>query len=157
MRANGGLPRNPLDRPCGGIPDWARVYGRGLTNHTIYRAPIHAQQVLMPSFAYRNFDPNHNRELRIKFMLNELSEDKFKVAIQRDEKSRQKNNDIYNVLEMFVNVMTDIMQRLCGTDGSVMNEFEPLRIYVNESMGIVSRNFSNCRVPRLLESYAWDM
>lgn len=161
MRANGGLPRNPMDRPCGGIPDWSRVVTRGLTNHAIYRAPIHAHQVLMPSFDHRHFDPNHNRELRIKFMLNELTDDKFKIAIQRDEKSRQKNNDIYNVLEMFVNVMTDILQRYVATATPPATEFgqefENLRMYVNDNMSSVSRNFSNCRVPRLGVGYAWDM
>lgn len=158
LRAAGTLPRNPLDVPCGGLPDWQFV--RPFVNHAVYRLPIHADQVLRHTYAAREFNPALNRELRIKFMMNELTADKFKTLIQRDEKNRQKNSDIYNVLEMFSTVMTDLFQKLVN-NGDVQvftTEFEQVRDYVNESMGTVSKNYSNCRVPRIRpHDNSWDM
>jgi hypothetical protein len=159
LRAAGTLPRNPLDVPCGGLPDWS-ILRQFRIDHSVYRLPIHADQVLRHVFAYREFDPTRNRELRIKFMMNELSADKFKTLIQRDEKSRQKNSDVYNVLEMFSTVMTDLFQKLAGGSdiGLFMDEFLQLRTYVNESMAVVSQNYSKCRVPRInLTTNTWDM
>lgn len=158
MRANGTLPRNPLDRPCGGYPDWTYVAPLRVP-HAIYRLPIHATHILRPSFARRDFDPAHNRELRIKYMLNEINTEKFKILIQRDEKSRQKNNDIYNVLEMFSNVMEDLLLVLIEDNllEKFMTSFEELRVYVNTSMTTISKNYSNCRVPTIRENLAWDM
>jgi hypothetical protein len=158
MRTNGGLPRNPLDRPCGGMPEWPVVRSLGIS-HAVYRLPLHADLVLRPFYDRRDFDPNHNRELRIKYMLNEIDSDKFKTLIQRDEKSRQKNNDVYNVLEMFSTVITDLLQTFVTERNMVAfnAELEELRVYVNQSMTSVSKNYSNCRVPRIREDLSWDM
>ena len=92
-------------------------------------------------------------------MLNEINAEKFKILIQRDEKSRQKNNDIYNVLEMFSNVMEDLLLVLIADTllEKFMTSFEELRVYVNTSMTTISKNYSNCRVPTIRENLAWDM
>ena len=159
LRTNGNLPRNPLDVPCGGIPDWVLVRDFGV-NHGIYRLLIHGDHVLRPMYGYRNFDPGHNRELRIKFMMNELTSEKFKSLIQRDEKCRQKNTDIYNVLEMFSTVMTDLLQKLVNDRNSenFTREFTHLVEYVNTSMAEVSSVYSNCRVPLINTAQnSWNM
>jgi len=158
MRTNGTLPRNPLDRPCGGLPDWGLMYQVGLP-HANYRATIHAELVIMPWYTRAEFDPNTNRELRIRYMMNELDGDKFKTLIQRDEKNRQKGVDVHNVLEMFVNVMTDIFQKLIVTKNLVlaMAEIDEIRAYVNVSMSNISKTYSNCRVPKIQDDYSWDM
>jgi len=110
----------------------------------------------MPS--YDRVAADH-REMRIKYMLNELTDEKFKSMIQRDEKSRQKNTDVHNVLDMFVTVMTDLLQKLIITQSTVKFyiEAENIRKYTNESLSTVSKNFSNCRVPNLRDDFHWDM
>jgi len=155
MRANGGLPRNPMDVPCGGFPDWS-IVRQYIPQHSYYRAPVHAQHVLMPLYDRALAD---HREMRIKYMLNELTDEKFKSMIQRDEKSRQKNTDVHNVLDMFVTVMTDLFQKLIITQSAVKFyiEAENIRKYTNESLATVSKNFSNCRVPILRDDFHWDM
>ena len=64
-------------------------------------------------------------------------------------------------LRLLFSVMTDILQRYVATAtppaAEFGQEFENLRIYVNDNMSSVSRNFSNCRVPRLAAGYTWDM
>jgi len=158
MRANGGLPRNIHDQPCGGMPEWSSVRLFGI-NHSMYRAPVHAQHVIMNQFNNQTFDPNRNRELRIKFMLNELTEEKFKISIQRDEKNRQKSSDIHNVIEMFVTVSTDLFQRLV-IERDVQRfctEFENVRTYMNDSLNVVSKNYSNCKIPFLSQENIWNM
>jgi len=93
------------------------------------------------------------------YMMNEITEETFKIKIQRDEKSRQKNNDINNILEMFSNVMNDLFQTITvdRDHEKFMNSFEELRVYVNSSMLSVSHNYSNCRVPKIRENWSWDM
>jgi hypothetical protein len=157
LRTSGNIPRNPMDVPCGGLPEWGVIRKFGIS-HEIYRLPIHGEHVLGPSYQYREFDPHHNRELRIKYMMNDISEEKFKILIQRDEKCRQKNGDVSNILEMFSTVMTDLFQKLVseGNSETFMIEFEQLKLYVNSSMSNVSSNYSNCRVPRIIDMH-WDM
>jgi len=158
MRINGGMPRNPLDRPCGGLPEWEEV-GLITGDHRCYRSVIHARYVIMPQFEKRTVEPNDNKELRIKFMINEISEEKFKNYIQRHEKNRQKNNEVYNIIETFVNVLTDLFQCLVQEKNVVKftKESRAIRLYINEALSAVSKNFDKCRVPKLLDSYQWDI
>ena len=50
-------------------------------------------------------------DLRIKYMLNRISEDEFKIILQRREKKIQKKQDITNLVNMFVTCMTDIIYK----------------------------------------------
>jgi hypothetical protein len=174
VERNGQHPaRNPLDIPCGGIPNAQQVMRAIRTANNIlydkishiYRMIIHIQNV--EQYTYR---PNpglevgeaSNRDLRIKYMRNHISKEKFKVLLQQREKARLKKEEIYNVLQTTVMAGTDIFQRAVKRAGraslayteveEVSNELQELRVFVNEGMSKISKTYS-CVTPHILENW----
>jgi hypothetical protein len=121
----------------------------------MHRAVTHATQYLTGFYMTH---PINNREMRIKYMMNELSEDKFKKEIQRTEKAAERARDIRQVVDMFTAVATDLWQQLmAGGDPQMFyDSMMGLREYTNTSMMSVSKTFSNCVTPRLGAEYNWD-
>jgi hypothetical protein len=121
----------------------------------MHRAVTHATQYLTGFYMTH---PINNREMRIKYMMNELSDDKFKKEIQRNEKAAERARDIRHVVDMFSAVSTDLWQQLmAGGDPQMFyDSMMGLREYTNTSMAGVSKTFSNCVTPRLSLEYNWD-
>ena len=121
----------------------------------MHRAVTHATQYLTRVYMTH---PINNREMRIKYMMNELDEVKFKKEIQRNEKAAERARDIRHVVDMFGAVATDLWQQLmAGGDSNVFsNSMMELRDYTNKSMKGVSKTFSNCVTPRIDTNYNWD-
>ena len=137
---NGNIPRNPGDIPCGEnrqITHWSvahdvnqelpprwtktlepetpdyiamenlRKFGRFLTNKIQYA--IHLRRVEQPRFETTHRD--NNLELRIKYLQNQFTEDKFSSEIKKSDKAFQKKQEIYNVLELQYQATNDIILR----------------------------------------------
>jgi hypothetical protein len=51
-----------------------------------------------------------NRDLRIKFMIGDITDDEFKKKIQQREKANQRKRAIRQVIEMYTTVITDLFQ-----------------------------------------------
>ena len=62
-----------------------------------------------------------NRPLRIKFLLNEISETDLKAILQQTEKAREKKRDYSNIYQMFCEVASDIFRQVL-----VYHETNPL-------------------------------
>jgi hypothetical protein len=167
MRNHGGMPRQPGDVQCGGLPFWQEfmetlrheMAKREIPVDTacIHRSITHAQNYLMHVYMPLNRLDASNRERRIKYMMNELTEDKFKKEIQKEEKSNQRQRDIRSVIDMYVAVGTDLFQQVMRTKNLVefYNQFEELRNYTNESMRGVSRTYSKCVIPTINCDFNW--
>ena len=158
MRTHGGLPRQAGDVPCGGLPYWSEVVSKNFPVNLLpnmHRAVTHATQYLTGFYMTH---PINNREMRVKYMMNELSEDKFKKEIQRNEKAAERARDIRHVVDLFSAVSTDLGQQLmAGGDPQMFyDSMMGLREYTNTSMLGVSKTFSNCVTPRLSLEYNWD-
>jgi hypothetical protein len=107
---NGGVaPRNPGDNPCGGWPDYWTLRPRlvCLTSddqtyfRTIMRSAIHVQNVVLPEMPV-DHRPDHTRMLRVRFLLNELTEKELSQKLQQHEKRRGRNIEVRQPLELFV-------------------------------------------------------
>ena len=160
MRTHGGLPRNPGDVPCGGFPDLAaimRIVARNSHVWTIisaaHRSRAHCQWALIPRYEI-NINED-NRDLRIKFMIGDISEDEFKKKIQQREKARQRKTDIRQVVSMYVEVLNDLFQSLVQTKdvGALAVSLQELKTHVNTTLAAVSKRYTNCSVPRITENY----
>lgn len=160
MRSHGNLPRNPGDVQCGGLPDWTNVSRLVTRGHAFYnyianshRSWAHCQWAIVPRYTV---NMNHdNRDLRIKFMLFDFSEDEFKKKIQQREKARQRKTDILQIVEMYMTVLTDLYQTFVQdkyVDGLV-NSLLELKTHFNTTMGAVSKRYTNCAVPQISENY----
>jgi hypothetical protein len=160
---NGNVPRNPLDQPCGGMPVIEDVV-------TKLRKVV-PDQINFVTDVYRNYNHNHaevvpkyrtdvqqdNQDIRIKYLLNEIDDDKFKRLIQQRHKAQEKKTDLFNVIQTLQNVTLDIFQRLntelsSGTRratiatkdkiNKIIKELHPLREFINDRLHKVCRVFN---------------
>jgi 16S rRNA C1402 N4-methylase RsmH len=96
-----------------------------------------------------------NRDLRIKFMIGDFSEDEFKKKVQQREKARQRKTDIRQVVAMYVEVLNDLFQALVQTRDvdALANSLQALKMHVNTTLEAVSKRYTKCSVPRITENY----
>jgi len=124
QRAHGTpLPRAVGDVPCGGFPEWSVILklvggrqsiqtnGCGAVQEVInaYRSHPHAMYSLIPRYTEQDRQ-TENRDLRIKFMIGDITDDEFKKKIQQHEKANQRKRAIRQVIEMYTTVITDLFQ-----------------------------------------------
>jgi hypothetical protein len=166
-------PRNPLDIPCGGIPNIRHILRAIRTADNIlyneishiFRMVIHIQAVEQPTYRPNPDDNGEvaNRDLRIKYMRSQITKDKLKMLLQKREKARQKKQEIYNVLQTAVLAATDVFQKVIQkSEGfqlaynevvEVSQELQELQAFVNEGMSKISSTY-NCMTPRIMENWS---
>lgn len=165
-----GLPQNPGHIPCGGLPNpyhlqtclasIARNERQEIM--TILRVCNHIVEVER-NYYQRHLDPINNEPLGVKFLLKELDEEAWKAALARDEKERQKCNEIRDVLDAFTGAAIDLFNRvetgriysrdqLIPLVRDLVKEMEALRTFTMEAMSAVSRSF-NCSIPFIGENW----
>lgn len=156
MRARGTLAREPGDAPCGGLPSWQQLnrLPPSATIATVHRMHGHIQHVVMNRYATNAVEDN--RDIRIKFMIGDFTDEIFKKKLQQREKSRQKKTDIRQVLEMYQTVTIDLLQSFLQhrTPDTVCEEFRRLREHVNSELKAISRRYTNCAVPAIQDNYS---
>ena len=121
LNRNGGQRgRNHGDIPCGGLPDAydmrnviTNIFGNP-TNSNLMR--IHNCIAHIQHYELRHHvvaDPIvANRDLRIKYLMNDIPEAAFKATLQQSEKKRQKVIAFRNIYQMFVDVGSDIFRQI---------------------------------------------
>jgi len=118
---------------------------------TVVRNTIHLRHVEMDRYRPANYE-HKNRDLRVQFMMNQLDEDRFKTLLQQNEKRTEKKREIYNVLEVLMNTITDILFRFLahlresapGTYQTViLDEIGPIVTYVNEQLADIGRTYKS--------------
>ena len=156
MRARGALAREPGDVPCGGLPGWQQISRLTIAADiaTIHRMYGHIQHIVMNRYATNAIEDN--RDIRIKFMIGDFTDEVFKKKLQQREKARQKKQDIRQVLEMYQTVTVDLMQAFLQhrTLETVSEEFRQLRAHVNSELRAISKRYTNCAVPMIQDNYA---
>ena len=165
---NGGVaPRNPGDHECGRelnnnvhseIMFLARRHSnlyklerdnRGRSSYVHHdvihlicdtiRNMIHNIHVELPIFRTDHFAKN--QDLRIKYLEGLISEDEFKILIQRSDKKNRKNAEISQIIALCNTAVTDIIYRFCDYFKKCeINEYN-LDTYMNELTEI--RNYCN--------------
>jgi len=84
-----------------------------------------------------------NEGLRIRYMRNMITEDQFKVILQRTDKKLEKNREMRNIIELLMTTSTDIILRFYAKltdvnnpelDGSILDELRPIVEYANECL-----------------------
>ena len=76
----------------------------------IVRSTLHVQRVQMPTY---QIDPiEDNVSLRVDYLRNRISEEEFKIKIQRANKQHQKKREIGEIIHLFVQSTTDILYRV---------------------------------------------
>jgi hypothetical protein len=116
---NGG--RNHGDIPCGGLPNidtlhtYLKVVYAGENKvPIIYRIHQCITHINIHEIENHEVQDNiiTNRNLRIKYLMNELSDLDFKTILQQNEKRRQKSIAFHNIYQMFIDVASDILTQI---------------------------------------------
>jgi hypothetical protein len=177
QRLGGRTNRNAGDIPCGGMPDVNELYlacNMRVPNNGRYHMQAfipnnckivfdfhrfinHVDRVEVPAYTYR-LPHENNLELRVKYLINELTEEDFKSILQKNEKAREKLRDIGNILTMVVHTGTDILRQFVSKELTLENFTEiivNLRDYTNETLQIISKRYP-CVVPQI-RTDTWDV
>jgi len=163
--------RNIGDIPCGGMPSLTelntfcglshritnRYYNHQYINTTnltsdeniIYNVHRMINHLVNYEFLYVLTEDRlilNNRDLRIQFLLNELSEENFKKQIQQREKKNQKVRDVIAVLRMFTITGSDMLRQLVLKDiltDTFCSNIVKLKDYTNENLKKISKRYSS--------------
>jgi hypothetical protein len=160
-KMNGGeAPRVDGDMRCGGLP-WPEeieemliMKGKSFPElHECHRLVNHITEVVIP--AYPLLDMTRvNTDLRIKYLLNEINETKWKSLLKMRQKAQDKNKEVRDVLEMFVNVMTDLFNTfVSGENINLQQNAVALREYTNEQLYKIYSRYNN-KTPVITKT--WD-
>jgi hypothetical protein len=156
-RNEGTATREIGDIPCGGLPtyqelawvirqqrDTNRIGHDFLTR--IHRYTTHMQYEELPRYNVDTQD--QNSDLRISYTLKEITDDQFKTKIQQREKATQKKREIAMIMNMFINVASEIFRGIIITKKTEVAEEELKRLveYYNTAINTVSLRY-NCVVP----------
>lgn len=94
----------------------------------VFQRVVHLEQHELRRYDY-TID---NEEMRIEYLLNNISEDEFKKYIQREDKKANKLRDIHNICQLFIRTYIDLIYKLesdirdttsYGYFGRKVNEF----------------------------------
>ena len=165
-RQNGHIPRNPMEIRCGRNIDvhfvrelrqnflskaaMASIHQKPSTSViAMCRSMIHLHQVELPR--YRVDHVLNNQELRIKYMRNQLTEEKFKTQLQRDNKKHRHRRGIFDIIQMVDQMCTDILYRFMeevqrsewSYDYTIIDEIPPLIAYANECLVEIGRTYNS--------------
>jgi len=161
QQAHGTGGRNLGDIPCGGIPNTCELNAKFNPQH-YNRGPQAARQITETEktlrgyhringhidqyelrYVYRGIEnPPNNRDLRVSYLMNEISEDQLKSTIQKREKAFEKKRDIANVLRMFADTSGDLFRQFVNDDTNILDTLDNLTKYCNECFTIIHKRYN---------------
>jgi len=174
MRRTGGgeMARNPNDVPCGRNLDHylyesiARILRTKYTSASNLRTIVSRTDKTIRNTIHmmeteRPRPPNYerrNEDLRVRYLMNELSEQEMRDQLQKDDKRHHKNQEIADIYTLLGNTITDILFRFAEKlerekdtkpeliDDSMLNEINKIVEYANECLIDVSYTYSSPKI-----------
>jgi hypothetical protein len=162
--------RNLGDVPCGGLPSiqqfnrawmaFKEKYNIVRTPHdmtdqivskvfSMHRIASHIEHIEMPH--YRVNLETDNIDLRVKYLMNEYTEDQFKHELQKREKKNHKKKEIYDVLEMYVFTMVDLFRNLIYELGTNYKEIDDIINWQTQVEQL--QDFANVQFDKISKRY----
>ena len=123
---------------------------------TIIRSGIHLREVVLPRF--RITDDDNNLDLRIQYLNKVINKDTFQTSVERKNKLREKKQEMYEVINLFITTVTDIRSRLnnelketidavdltLSNVIAIVRETDHIVEYVNSCLDDIAKTF-NCK------------
>jgi hypothetical protein len=103
-------------------------------------------------YNYRMQNNENNLELRVSYMRQQIDKETFMQRVQRENKQFEKKREIYNILTLFIQTVTDIMFRFQDAvkNSSVLEDLEKIldetlaiQEYTNECLGDIAETYGN--------------
>jgi len=117
---------------------------------SICRKILHIREVVMPMYVYNYIE--RNRQVRISFMRNKMTEIEFKKQVQQNDKKYSKSQEIYNVYQFLINAASDIILRYLDSlqknneTSNTMKEIETIVNYANDCFLEISKTYKSKRI-----------
>lgn len=138
------MSREHGDIPCGGTPTFRELREIHAPNDilqyalTIYR--------LEQELLYIDMRPMDTTNMRIAYMLNDLSEEDFKTFLQRQEKFREKMRDTLHLFEMMTNTGGDLLRQFTletERHAEIVEVLNKLFEYGNEIIDTIQKRYNS--------------
>jgi len=150
LRALGGaLPRQPGDVLCGGWPAWHTMPHPVRTNELLrglYRTAAHVQDAMLPDYPLITV-PSNNQDLRVRYLLKEIDEKRFKTLIQQRDRKRERELEIRGPLELFVITAMEFFQNEPTPEKEPVFT-EQIETHVNAPLRAIGDRYGN-RTPQI--------
>jgi len=117
---NGVVPREVNDNPCGTvdaldlitlIPFTDGIYRTDNKIDRYHQLMDHVNRVMIPVLP-RTLDNFEREDLGVSYLVSDIDENTWKATLKKRIKKDEKNNHIFHILNMFVNVMNDFFRNL---------------------------------------------
>jgi len=162
---NGNMPRQFGDIPCGGLPNiynlstFSRQIGlsqkdeRIATMYDIHRAISHLQYSELPRYEFHQMTNNTNSDLRVKYLLKEIDDKRFKQTLQQREKKNNKSLEVSQILQMYIDTSSELFRSVLQSTNIdeieiFLTDINKLKDYYNTSIEPLSKRY-NCVVPAI--------
>ncbi len=135
------------DIPCGGRPTYSELSSAGAPDNILDMCAVLHKLDRDIMYKYGDIYDEDNTHLRISYMLNRISEEDFKIELQRRDKLKDKHLDIRNIYEMYTNACGDLMRQwMLDKSLDIMITIHELTMYSNSIITKI-RNRYNASVP----------
>jgi hypothetical protein len=173
---NGAPARAPGDVRCGGLVELRNLISRNNGGRTvgvwgdfryfqtqrkdplhkkiedIYRNVVHTQRVSLPTLR-QPYNPQSNLDLRVQFLEKLITEERMKIIIQQRHKKYTKNRLLGDIMDTFVTVTTDIINRYVDDEQiqveNALQEAEQIRNYCNTEIDKLNVMFKS-KLPKIV-------
>lgn len=144
-RAAGIQGRNVNDVPCGGMPYHSEFSEIGVDSMMFPRT-------LIPFVCYingliQNRGEPDTMDLRVKYIKNEIDEQKFKKLIQQHDKSYHKQRELDDIYRMVSTTLSDMMRQIVNRDiennETTMKQIIDILNYSNDAIKQVCRKYNS--------------
>jgi hypothetical protein len=169
QNGNRNMPRNLGDIPCGGLisiyhlrvillPLGANAK-EVVAMFALHQLSTHVENDVLPHYHTNNV--TNNLDLRVKYLMNEITEANFKLRLQQREKKNVKKKEIHDVLEMYLFTSVDLFnnmqsekERLKNSFGlqnvdDYVKQFIALQDFANKQLKKVEIRYNTTKVPYL--------
>ena len=166
-RLGGGeAPRVAGDIPCGGLIDWAlirraisdgRTYAAWIGNLELaHRRINHVMNVDMVNLNRDGVNLNDNIDLRISYLLKDISDEAMMSTLIQREKRWEKERELRRIYETLTGAAMDIFRRILDVKDKhvgpvtgpepfqpLIRELNELRKFINEALDVLRRRYNS--------------
>lgn len=161
QRNNGQIPREVGDDPCHNvdgcpIPQLAYLpYNIDYRIIDTIRALTHIYYVEVRHLPRDNIQEDRNRDLRVKYLLNEINKEALKRTLQAREKKRDKLINLRQILDVCIQASGDILnqhiQEVGTSAENTIKQLDELRVYINNCLTDLAKRF-DCSVRKQIDA-----
>jgi hypothetical protein len=146
IKEKGVVPRNPLDIPCGGLPDFQTLYESLLRMDTIeldemyfvqriYENVTHLREITLRGLPNPQEQINNN-DLLLQYLLKQITEDQWKSTLYVREQKRKRGLEERQILDAYIVIMEESFRKLVSsyTLYDWLHEIEQIKKYTKTEL-----------------------